>query len=421
MKKSLSSVLILLLVALLCACGASKNMAAEDADINLEMQSYSLERSSGAEESMTEDDFGEAATNNYDVSDARTVPAEQLEQLVYVTFLLHSDYTLDNNSGKVFTYQCYEPTILTEDDAVNDWIASVVDNASQATAKEIGRVEQQALYDLENREDVDASFYTYSYYSNVTTERMDNHVLSALQVNSIYSGGAHPNYAQIAYNLDLSNQTVLSLSDVILPNTEDELKQRVLDELSGRFGGLENSGLYPDYAEIVSSSFEPSKLTSNWYFTENSLVIYFNCYDIAPYAAGIIKISLPYETLGEILDPAFLPDRSIAGEGSVAHITSLDGRQVLDAGADGDRFYIGTDKMLNDVKLYRITGWITEDVPIMGQMMFAANRLSSKDALTLQNYGGFDYLLTCRNREGQLLKVAVSATELKEIVAEVAE
>ena len=423
MKKYLSYALLLIIILLSCACGASKDAAVEIADsfeMAMDGNSYSMERSVG-EESPIEEDCSEVAVSTYsDVIESRTV-VEASEKLVYVTFSQRSDDILDENGGKVFIYQCYEPTVVTEDDNINVWIASVVSNAAQITANEIAWVEEQALNDLQSREDEWPSFYTHSYYSYVTTERLDNHVISALQVNSVYSGGAHPNNAQIAYNLDIQNQKVLKLADVILPGNEDAVKQRVLDELSGRFGGLENSGLYPDYAEIVSSSFESSNLTSNWYFNEDSLVIYFNCYDIAPYAAGIIKIAMLYESLGGILDPAYFPDNNAAGEGSVTYIDSLDGWQVLNNTTDGDHFYVGTDEVISEVKLYRITGWITDEVPIVGQMMFAANRLSAFDALSLRNNGGFDHLLTYKNREGRLVKIAISATELMEIVAEVAE
>lgn len=423
MKKCLSCVLLLIIILLSCACGASKDAAVEIADsfeMAMDGYSYSMERSIG-EESPIEEDCSEVAVSTYsDAIESRTV-VEASEKLVYVTFSQRSDDILDENGGKVFIYQCYEPAIVAEDDKVNAWLASVVNNAAQITANEIACVEEQALNDLQSREEDGPSFYTHSYYSNVTTERLDNHVISALQVNSVYSGGAHPNNAQIAYNLDIQNQKVLKLADVILPGAEDALKQRVLDELSGRFGGLENSGLYPDYAEIVSSSFEGSNLTANWYFTEDSFVIYFNCYDIAPYAAGIIKIAMPYESLGRILCPAYFPDNSAAGEGSVTHIHSLDGRQILNNATDGYHFYVGTEEEISDVKLYRITGWITNDVPIVGQMMFAANRLSALDALSLRDNGGFDHLLTYKNREGRMVKIAISATELMEIVAEVAE
>ena len=243
-------------------------------------------------------------------------------------------------------------------------------------------------------------------------------MISALQVNSVYSGGAHPNYAQIAYNMDLNAQKRLELSDVILPGGGEAVQQLVLSQLENRFGGLEYSGLYPNYPEIVADSFAAPGLTPNWYFSANGLVIYFNCYDIAPYAAGIIKVELPYDTLDGLLDPVYYPVDYDPGEGSVRLLTEAERSNVLYSAAEGEWFYIGTDAVIRDVKVYKLTGWITDDVPIVGPMVFAANRLTAEDALALP---GDQYLLSYGIGGREVRELAINANEIREIVGKTAE
>ena len=54
-------------------------------------------------------------------------------------------------------------------------------------------------------------------------------------------------------------------------------------------------------------------------------------------------------------------------------------------------------------------------------MVFAANRLTVSEAVILSDDSDAWYLLTHRNTEGQLEKLAVNSSEIREIVAEMAE
>ena len=417
MKKKLSILLLLIIMCMCFGCSSMDKAAPEACDVNLEMvmddSVYSMERSVDGSDMKPDGATG--------AEPAETAAAVS-EPLVCVSFSESSWQSTDDDGEKLFVSRCYEPTFVTEDDAVNGWLKGLVDAAGTQTELDLLQVEKQAWQDRDNREEEGVSFYAYSYYANVSTERLDSAVISALQVNSVYSGGAHPGYAQIAYNLDLINRTELTLDDVILPGSDTKLQQGILDRLEQRFGGLEHSGLYADYPEIVKASFAVPGLTPNWYFSSTGLVIYYNCYDIAPYAAGIIKVEFPYDTLDGILRPEYFPKTVAAGEGSVALIQAVEGRSVLNDQQEGSGFCIGPEgSTVYDVKIYRITGWLTDDVPIQGPMVFAANRLTVSEAVILSDDSDAWYLLTHRNTEGQLEKLAVNSSEIREIVAEMAE
>lgn len=412
MKKKWSILLLVMIMLLCCGCGAKSADHAEVCELEpAEMQmngAYSMERSAGSGDMETWQETPEAGS-------------VESEPLICIVFSQYSDSVAADDGTKLFVSQANVPEIVTEEDALNRWLASAVQSAADETADDLRLVAQIAEEDYRaSAGEEGIGFYAYSYYSDVSVERLDDHVISFLQVNSVYSGGAHPNYAQEAYNLDLNGQMLLSLDDVILPGGVSLLQQQVLEQLLQRFGGLENSGLYGDYAEIVKSHFREDSPTPNWYFSVNGLVVYFNCYDIAPYAAGIIKVEFPYETLGSILRPEYHPERE-ASVGTVMLLDSVEGRSVLNPSTEGECRYVSVDQTVYDVKIYRLTGWLTDKIPMVGQMVLAANRLTAAEAVSIPVTNEYGCLMIYRSGADQVHQLAIDSSEIREIITETAE
>lgn len=163
----------------------------------------------------------------------------------------------------------------------------------------------------------DFSFYGYSYYTSDTVYRLDSAVFSLATYCSSYTGGAHPNSNQYAMNFNVETGQQLSLADVLLPEGESSLESMVLDWLRVR---ADDYGLFDSeqYESVVAEKFAAGVLReqmSAWYFSDTGLVTFFNPYDIAAYAAGVIKIEFPYGELRGLLEPRFFPTRLGAGGG----------------------------------------------------------------------------------------------------------
>lgn len=405
MRKLLGALLLVLFF--LTGCGAASksadraevceaNMAA---DIDADGAMYSMERS---------------------LEDGTEITVET--PLICVSFSQHSDTLVAEDGTKLFTASYYVPEFMTDDAEKDLWLASCVNDAVDATLTDLTWTRNLARDEYPGREE--GMFYAYSYYSNVNTERMDNEIVSVLQVNSTYSGGAHPNYAQLAYNLDIEASRQLGLADVIEPGGEERLLERVLEELQIRFGDFETLGLFPDYRQVVEDCFDGPELTNQWYFGDNGLNIYFNCYEIAPYAAGIINVELDYDELTGVLRPDYFPGSAGAGEGSAILLNSPEGRRTLPVPSEGEVFYIGTDRVIYDVKIQRVTGWLADDMPIIGAMVFAANRLTREEAIVLGD-GGISgdamYIVSYKDGTGLRRTVAVGPGIIREIIAKTAE
>lgn len=102
-----------------------------------------------------------------------------------------------------------------------------------------------------------------------------------------FSGGAHGYGYELYKVADLKNQSILQLSDIVAAtkiNWQPILLKHVDRELL--------------FDENITAN-------KNFYFDNQSLTFIYNQYEIAPYAAGIIEIKLPFSEIKQYLKPEF--------------------------------------------------------------------------------------------------------------------
>ena len=114
------------------------------------------------------------------------------------------------------------------------------------------------------------------------------------QISEYYSGAAHPFPFSAVLNYDVRNQQVLDLSDLFQPNAEylRVISEYVTNELSGEEWFTFTDGVLPE-AENYQI----------WNLTPEGLLITFDPYMVAPYAAGFIKVVVPYDEFIGIVNP----------------------------------------------------------------------------------------------------------------------
>ncbi len=115
--------------------------------------------------------------------------------------------------------------------------------------------------------------------------------LSLLINYSEYTGGAHGNYYSEASTYDKKTESILSLSDVFKDGVDymPLLEEEVLK-------AIENKRKTSEYGDMLHSWYEGLK-EEFVVFTleEDGLGIYFQPYEIGPYAEGAPSFILPYE------------------------------------------------------------------------------------------------------------------------------
>ena len=101
-----------------------------------------------------------------------------------------------------------------------------------------------------------------------------------------YSGGAHGYYEYVPYNIDMRNGKIFNLKDMFKDNVD--YKIIINDEINNQIKALSNKEENLD--QIYD--FYSIKDNQKFYIEDGNIVIIFDLYEIAPYAAGIPEFSI---------------------------------------------------------------------------------------------------------------------------------
>lgn len=117
----------------------------------------------------------------------------------------------------------------------------------------------------------------------------DGQLLSFVQSDYIYEGGAHGMPYRMGWTFDLGTGGRLTLGDLV-GDTEQEIKQIVTRYFREYMAG-EPEIYWEDALETVwrTAGFE-----SDFYLTDQGIVFFYAPYDLAPFAAGFREVTVPY-------------------------------------------------------------------------------------------------------------------------------
>jgi len=121
--------------------------------------------------------------------------------------------------------------------------------------------------------------------------------------NYQFTGGAHPNTHTVYLNFDLDSGKLLHWSDVLADSLGfvhlAEAAFRKVWDISEEVN-LEEAGFF------WGEAFHPP---ANFSLEEEGLRLYYNTYEIAPYALGPTDYILPYDQLQDVLKPEYRSKR----------------------------------------------------------------------------------------------------------------
>ncbi len=112
-------------------------------------------------------------------------------------------------------------------------------------------------------------------------------------------GGAHPNRYSRFLNYDISKNSVLNFSDIFNPGTDSTLLTAVHHALQLKYFAPDdstlaaNSGIFPDQLMV----------SRNVILDGDGITFHYNPYDIAPWSAGAISVTIPAWVLRHELTP----------------------------------------------------------------------------------------------------------------------
>lgn len=284
----------------------------------------------------------------------------------------------------LYEYSC-DTAFASWDRETQDWVDSVLEQIHTDYASNSRNLLQYAQEHL--AEVGKEYFYSFSNYQEVAVGRHDTQVVSLMVLSSVYSGGSHPNSVQTAWNLDLTQKKILRLEDVIHPDMAPVLEQMVKQQIDSKFLPLGENALFSDYADTIANSFTGDTMTPYWYFNNEGMVIFYNQYELGPYAAGIIKTQISYEALEGILREEYFPGNTqIPGDMLLRSDWEGYRKIPITVESDGERILIGVEGEVYQIQLSEVS-WL-EGTAIGQRMLFSADRMDQNDVLEL--IGGYD-------------------------------
>jgi len=119
------------------------------------------------------------------------------------------------------------------------------------------------------------------------TQTINKDVLSITVTNSEYAGGAHGITNTYGFTFSLNSGKEYMLSDLFAKNYDyvSAINKEIFDN------NKEFKGYMDDYQYIVDD-FKGIEPNAKYYIKDNKIVIFYNPYDIAPYAMGYLEFYL---------------------------------------------------------------------------------------------------------------------------------
>ncbi len=139
----------------------------------------------------------------------------------------------------------------------------------------------------------------YWYSLNISNKIMfqnDSLLVYAVE-HSEYTGGAHGSFKLIYTNIDLNRVVTLSEEDLFVPDYYRPLTEKIINNLMKKYNVSEPE-LLLEHGFFTIDDIMPN---NNFYLNEEGINYTFNQYEIAPYAMGVINVTIPYSELEDIL------------------------------------------------------------------------------------------------------------------------
>ena len=129
---------------------------------------------------------------------------------------------------------------------------------------------------------------------SVTGVAMVQGVVSILQENYLFTGGAHGMPGRENHIFSGTDGKEVTLLDV-LPLSEEEVNGLAREQFLARIEEHPEDGYFPEAADTVNAK---TDFISQSYLTQDGVVFYAQPYELGPYAAGYIEVTLTWEQVG---------------------------------------------------------------------------------------------------------------------------
>lgn len=138
-------------------------------------------------------------------------------------------------------------------------------------------------------------FRPYDAMMTYSVELNEGCILSTYYEQYTYTGGAHGNTVRRSDTWDLQTGAQIRLKD-LFPDGSG-YRRLILEQIlpmADKHMANNPYVYFNDYRELIVKYFNPQ----SFYLTPKGLAVYYQLYEIAPYASGIVVFEIPYGNLG---------------------------------------------------------------------------------------------------------------------------
>lgn len=235
---------------------------------------------------------------------------------------------IKNEDGvTLINISCSYPVI--ESYEQNEYIDRINDEYKKAAESFLQEAESNREAAQLQYEQTEGSFQPYEIMRTYTVNTDRNGLLSITDHDYSYMGGAHGMSIMLSRNFNLTDEKELKLDDILTGSLDDEIYQLVYSVFVNHFEAAAGDGFNAEWAQQIESEIENVK----YYLKDDSLVLYFDVYQAAPYAFGTPCVEIPYnENIFRIeLKDTKLDEYSFefeCGSGYQWHIVSADSERL---------------------------------------------------------------------------------------------
>lgn len=175
----------------------------------------------------------------------------------------------------------------------------------------------------------------YFIERTVELQRTDERMLSFWNTETAFLGGAHGSYYKTGVNFDSRTGKRLSLSDVV--TDEQAVFEYVKNSLKTSYAP---EMFFENYEETLDTMFngteEDRLFALEWVMDREKLILTFNPYVLAPWAAGSLEVEIPYAGNEGIIREEYRTDGKVTAR-------KIAPNELFAVDRDGD----GNDEMLH--------------------------------------------------------------------------
>ena len=172
-------------------------------------------------------------------------------------------------------------------------------------------------------------------YTECRVLRADNVLFSFIETNENYYGGAHGMYSVAGYAFDVDTGKNLSFTDIVVDETK--IRDLIAEKLDEEYGDI----FFDDIYTLIDQYDFNSLCWSISYF---DVTLYFNPYDLGPYASGSQQVVFPFSEYADLFDEKYLS----VPEQFVTQLSEYE-QFCMDVNGDGKNEDIGlSSKYLED-------------------------------------------------------------------------